>query len=108
MVYYYEPIYHQNASDEEEKVVELYSSREEPKTIVSVVLFSWANEGILRVFREKEKLGEIPVGGNSLLIPLEIPVDLELPEGQRFIVTLQNRTSGNNAKIVGYVKYIIR
>ena len=108
MVFYYEPIYHENASDKEENVLELYSSREEPKTVVSIVLLGWTNEGILRVYREKEKLGEIPTGASTIQLPIEIPIDLELPEGQRAIITLQNRISGTNAKIIGYVKYIIR
>ena len=108
MVYYYEPIYHQNSSDKEEDVVTLYSSRQEPKTIVSVVLLGWVNEGILRIFREKEKLGEVPTGASDIQLPIEIPIDLELPEGQRCVLTLQNRVSGTNAKIIGFVKYIIR
>jgi len=108
MVYYYEPIYHVNTSDNEELAVKLYSSKEEPKTIVSVIFLDWNNEGIVRLYREREKLGEIPTGTTKTQLPLEIPVELGLPEGQEFKITLQNRESGMNAQIVGYIKYLIK
>jgi hypothetical protein len=108
MVYYYEPIYHVNTSDNEEVAVKLYSSKEEPKTIVSVIFLDWNNEGIVRLYREREKLGEIPTGTTKTQLPLGIPVELEIPEGQEFKITLQNRVSGTNAKIVGYIQYLIK
>jgi len=108
MVYYYEPIYHVNTSDNEEPVVRLYSSKEEPKTIVSLIFLEWNNEGIVRLYRERENLGEIPTGTTKTQLPLGIPVELDLPEGQEFKITLQNRVSGTNAQIVGYIKYLIK
>lgn len=108
MVYYYEIIYHVNTSDNEELAIKLYSSKEEPKTIVSLTFLDWNNEGIVRLYREREKLGEIPTGATKTQLPVEIPIQLELPEGQEFRVTLQNRVSGMNAQIVGYIKYLIR
>jgi len=108
MVYHYEPIFHVNSSDEEERVVELYSSKEEPRSIISVVLFSWNNEGRMAFYREREKLGEIPTGTTNTKLPIEIPINLDLPEGQRFSITLKNRVSGTNASVVGYVKYEIK
>jgi len=108
MVYYYEPIYHVNSSDKEELAVKLYSSKEEPKTIVSVIFLEWNNEGIVRLYREREKLGEIPTGTTKTQLPLGIPVEVVLPEGQEFKITLQNTESGVNAQIIGYIKYLIK
>lgn len=108
MTYYYEPIFHLNTSENEELAAKLYSSREEAKFIVSVIFLDWNNEGIVRLYREREKLGEIPSGAVKTQLPIEIPLDLELPEGQEFKITLQNRESGKNAQLVGFIKYVIK
>jgi len=108
MVKLYDPIYHENSTDDEEEILKLHSSREEPKTLEKIIITGWVNEGILRIYHMREKLGEIPVGGSTLQVPLEIPVELEIPEGEDAKLTLQNRISGTNAKLIGHAQYIIR
>ena len=108
MPYYYEPIWHENSTDKEEEIASLYSSKEEPKHIDSIILIGWNNEGILAIYREREKLGEIPTGASNIQLPAEIPIDLDLPEGQTFRLTLKNRVTGTNAKLIGYIKYQLK
>jgi len=101
---------HTNTSDEEEEVVKITSTPEEPKRVKKVVItHRITNDGILNAYIEREKVianvevKDSPFDGKQY----EFDVDADLPEGQSFTVTLRNKTAGSNAGIVGYVAYEI-
>ena len=107
MVEYYEMINHTNSSDSEEDVIELYSSKEEPKEVVEIHITKVTNAGILKAYIEREKIAEIPTEGLNIQNSLVIPVGAKIPEGQKFKITLQNIVSGTNAQVIGYIRYHI-
>ena len=108
MVYYYDQINHTNLSDNEEEILRLTSSREEPKVIESINILSYTNKGVLRAYIEREKILEVPVGYGTIVDVLEIKINADLLEGETFKITLQNETSGVNTSVQGFVKYQIK
>ena len=108
MPFYYKGFDHTNASDDEETVVKLTSTAEEKKKIVAVGIVYDSNDGILKAYVEREAIVEdLPTGDITEKQLTEIPVGIDLPEGQTFKVTLKNKVAGTNATIRGYIKYEI-
>lgn len=104
---YYEAISHANTVDTEVDVHNLESTTEEPKKIIALGLIKDTNGGILRGYHERDNFLEFPTGDITDSGFQEIPLDLELPVGESFLLTLQNAAAGTNAQIVGYIKYEI-
>lgn len=104
---YYEAISHTNTVDTEVEVHSLESTTEEPKKIIAIGLIKDTNGGILRGYHERDNFLEFPTGDITDSGLQEIPVDVELPVGESFLLTLQNATAGTNAALIGYIKYEI-
>jgi len=107
-MFYYEGFDHANSSDKEETVIEIESSEEEPKRIIVIGITAVSNAGYLSAYvRREQVMNGIPTEGMNIQNVFEIPVDIELPVGQKFKLTLKNKVAGTNAGIRGYVKYEI-
>ena len=104
---YYERISHTNSADTETTIDELESTTEEPKKIIAIGVIKDTNGGILRGYHERDNFLEFPTGDITESGFSEIPVDVELPVGESFLLTLQNATAGTNAALIGYIKYEI-
>jgi len=91
MVEYYKEIYHTNSSDKEETVLELYSSEEEPVEVIEIGILNATNPGTLRIYIEREKIGEIPTETANIFNSLPIPINAPIPKGQKLKITLQNK-----------------
>jgi len=111
MVKYYIGFDHTNSTNDEEKVLSITSTEEEPKTLNKVVITQrLLNDTILYGYLEREKIIDgvrieaSPENEN----PFVFAVDLEIPIGQTFSLMLKNQSAGNNGGIVGYYEYSIR
>ncbi|MHC1567523.1 MAG: hypothetical protein ACXQTD_07425 [Candidatus Syntropharchaeia archaeon] len=110
MTKYYKGFDHTNSSDNEESVVTLTSTDEEPKRIRAVVITQrLSNDTLLIGYLEREKIIEdvrieaSPVGND----PFRFAVDLSIPVGETFTLKLQNQSAGSNGGVVGYLEYEI-
>ena len=104
---YYEGFSHTNSSDNEEDVVSLTSTSEEKKKINKILIFSETNDGVMRWYVERERVGTHYTNKATIQNALEFEVDRELAEGETFKITLKNVSSGTNAAIVGAIEYEI-
>jgi len=102
---YYEPINHTNTVNTEVDVVSLTSTNEEPKKIVAIGILKETNAGILRGYHERDNHLEIPTAYSTESGIMEYPVDLDLPVGETFALTLQNEAAGVHAQLQGYIRY---
>ena len=101
---------HTNTTDLAESVVKLTSSEAEPKHVDKVVIFSEvAQDGKMFFHVERESLFE---GGTFFTTnkwtagdPYEFPIDMDIPVGQSFEVTLQNSAAGVHAGASGFIQY---
>lgn len=101
---------HTNTSDVAESVVKITSSEAEPKHIEKVVIVSEvAQDGKLFFHVERESLFE---GGTFFTTnkwtagpPYEFPIDMDIPIGQSFEITLLNAGAGAHAGISGFIMY---
>lgn len=111
MTSYYAHIDHTNSSDDPESILSVESTEAEKKRIKALHIVAHTNEGKLKPFIEREGLvegdGYIKTGAATLQNELVIPLDHELPIGQKFELTLQNVAAGTNAALVGWVEYEI-
>ena len=111
MVKYYLGFEHTNSGDDEEKVVDLTSTEEEPKTLNRIVItHRLASDTLLTGYLEREKIIDnvrieaSPENEN----PYVFSVGLDIPVGQTFTLKLKNQSAGSNGGIVGYFEYEIK
>ena len=111
MTKYYKGFEHTNGSDNEEKVITLTSTEEEPKHLIDIVITHRLSHDTLVIgYLEREKIIEdvrieaSPLNEN----PYRLNVDLDIPTGETFTLNLKNQSSGNNGGVVGYLVYEIR
>lgn len=107
MPYYYERIDRTNTSDAETQILELTGTKEEPKIIRELDIISASNSGIIRGKYERDTIMEIPSSIGASGDNGSRPLNLVLKEGESFQLTLQNKTAGSNAGLVGFVIYEI-
>jgi hypothetical protein len=104
---YYKTIEHTNTTDKEEVVLQMTSSEEEKYKIIALHIVKETNNGILRLYKERDNFGTLLTGYATIQNTLTIPIDIELEVGKTFKITLQNKASGTNAGIVGFIEYEI-
>lgn len=107
MTYYYERIDTTNSTDAETEILEITGTKEEPKIIHELDIISASNNGIIRGKYERDNIMEIPSSIGASGDNGSRPIKLNLKEGETFQLTLQNKTAGSNAGVVGFVIYEI-
>jgi hypothetical protein len=108
---YYRGFDHVNTTDDEENVVSVTSTEEEKKKVIEVRISDETNEGKLKPYVERESFYEANSYYKTAVATIEnfirIPIDMEIPIGQSFSLTLQNMVAGTNAELVGSIVYEI-
>ncbi|UYL65068.1 MAG: hypothetical protein QIT46_gp16 [Methanophagales virus PBV305] len=111
MVKYYKGFEHTNSSADEEKVVTLTSTEEEPKRLIAVTITQrLSNDTLLYGYIEREKVIDAvrveasPFNEN----PYRLDIDLDIPVGETFMLKLKNQSAGSNGGVVGYLEYEIK
>lgn len=108
MTNYNKLVEHANGTDEPETVAEVTSTEGEPKTVKRVLITSTTNAGYLKGNVERETLFKHLTAKATVENFLEIPVNSELEVGDKFKLTLENKSSGTNAEVYGLIEYEIR
>ena len=95
-------------NDEENQIVELVSTNEEPRFIRSIlILFESLANGFFRWNVERERIGNHLTNVATLRNHLEYVVDEAIPVGHGFRVFFQNQLGGANGRVVFVVEYEI-
>lgn len=107
MVYYYEPVSTVMQDNTEHEIVSITSTKEESKRIDLLQIMKSTNEGILRVYLERDNIATIPTVTPDGSDNGKRELDVKLDVGETLSITLQNKTAGSNAGVTGFVKYLI-
>jgi len=108
MTRYFKGFDHMNTTDDEETVITLTSTEEEPKHLDEITVTQRLSQDTLMIlYIEREKIMDnIPIEASPLNEnPYVFGVDIDIPVGQTVTLKLKNQTAGSDGGVVGYVKY---
>lgn len=111
MVKYEKGFDHLNTTDIEETVVILTSTVEEPKHLNKIVFNTpQIQDAYIYGHLEREKV--IDKTPHLLLgiqeISIEHVIDMAIPVGQSFTLSVLNKVAGSNGNAIGYLEYEIK